>query len=54
MVKARILFKKKWTTFIQVYAPTEDGEKEMDRFYTSLEGVLEKVKKDDWLVLIGI
>ena len=36
LVKVRILFKKKWTTFIQVYAPTEDSEKEeKDRFYAS-------------------
>ena len=54
LVKVRILFTKKWTTFIQVYAPTEDSEKEeKDRFYASLEGVLEKVKKDDRLVLMG-
>ena len=54
LVKVRILFKKKWTTFIQVYAPTEDSEKEeKDRFYASLESVLVKVKKDDRLVLMG-
>ena len=54
LVKVQILFEKKWTTFIQVYAPTEDSEKEeKDRFYASLEGVLEKVKKDDRLVLMG-
>ena len=30
-----------------MYAPTEDSEKEEKyRFYASLEGVLEKVKKD--------
>ena len=54
LVKVRIRFEKKWTTFIQVYAPTEDSEKEeKDRFYASVERVLEKVKKDDRLVLMG-
>ena len=54
LVKVRIRFEKKWTTFIQVYAPTEDSEEEeKDRFYASLEGVLAKVKKDDRLVLMG-
>ena len=54
LVKVRIRFEKKWTTFIQVYAPTEDSEKEeKDRFYASLESVLVKVKKDDRLVLLG-
>ena len=53
LVKVRICFEK-WTTFIQVYAPTEDSEEEeKDRFYTSLEGVLVTVKKDDMLVLMG-
>ena len=28
LVKVQILFEQKWTTFIQVYAPTEDSEKE--------------------------
>ena len=52
LVKVRILFEK-WITFIQVYAPTEDSEKEeKGRFYPSVEGVLEKVKKDDRLVLM--
>ena len=37
-----------------MYAPTEDSEKEEKyRFYASLEGVLEKVKKDGRLVLMG-
>ena len=31
LVKVRILFEKKWTTFIQVYALTEDSEEEMWR-----------------------
>ena len=54
LVKVRILFEKKWTTFIQVYAPNEDSEtEEKDRFYASLEGVLENVKKDDRLALMG-
>ena len=54
LVKVRICFEKKWTTFIQVYAPTEDSEEEeKDRFYTSLEDVLATVKKDDRLVLMG-
>ena len=55
LVKVRICFEKKWTTFIQVYAPTKDSkEEEKDRFYTSLEGVLATGKKDDRLVLWGI
>ena len=53
-MKVRIYLEKKWTTFIQVYAPTEDSEEEeKDRFYASLESVLAKVKKDDRLVLMG-
>ena len=36
LVKVQICFEKKWTTFIQVYAPTKDSkEEEKDRFYTS-------------------
>ena len=43
LVKVRICFEKKWTTFIQVYAPTEDSEEEeKDRLYASLESVLAK------------
>ena len=53
-MKVQICFKKKWTKVIQVYAPTKDSkEEEKDRFYTSLEGVLATVKKDDRLVLMG-
>ena len=54
LVKVQTRFEKKWTTFIQVYAQTEDcKEEEKDRFYASLESVLAKVKKDDRLVLMG-
>ena len=54
LVKVRIRFEKKWTTFIQVYAPNEDSEEEeKDRLYASLEGVLAKVKKDDMFILMG-
>ena len=53
LVKVQICFEKKWTTFIQVYAPTKDSEEEeKDGFYASLESVLAKVKKDDRLVLM--
>ena len=54
IVVVRLKIGREWITYVQVYAPTDDGSKKVkDGFYNGLQGVLDKTVKRDAVLVMG-
>ena len=54
IVVVRLKIGREWITYVQVYAPTDDGSKKVkDGFYNELQGVLDKTVKRDAVLVMG-
>jgi exonuclease III len=53
LCKLRIKGKFNNITLINVYAPTEDSEEEIEHFYSHLSNIRDSVTEHDSLILLG-